>query len=80
MGASIGTFWTTKELQNIAEIQSLQELGVKFITETIFFGIPVRSGRKPYDPISLIWIEPSPEVVEGNMDSLTKETKVRLSS
>lgn len=63
---SIGSFFTSQEIADIEKIKKLQEIGLRFVSQNLYYGIPVRSGKKsPHDPIGLIWIEPQPEVLEN---------------
>lgn len=63
---SIGSFFTPQEIADIEKVKKLQEIGLRFVSHNLYYGIPVRSGKKsPHDPIGLIWIEPQPEVLEN---------------
>ncbi len=67
MGGSIGSsLFTAQELSSFEKVKALQAIALRFVSQNLFYGIPVRSGKKaPHDPIGMIWIEPLPEVLEN---------------
>lgn len=64
--SSVSSLFTPQEVADIEKIKVLQDSAVRFVSLQLFYGVPVRSGRKaPHDPIGMIWIEPQPEVLEN---------------
>lgn len=60
------SLFSPQEKAEIEKIKGLQETALRFVSHHLFYGVPVRSGRKnPHDPIGMIWVEPQPEVLEN---------------
>ena len=69
--------WSAKEVDENRRAELLQNESLKFILNHFYHDstVPVRFTKKSADPKSPLWIEPSPDVFNGD----NSESSVRIS-
>ncbi len=67
--------YTTEELAERERVVKLQATAFDFVTKVIYYGVPIRSGKKSAEASSAIWIEPQPDLLDemlANKDSTNR--------
>lgn len=59
------TTWTVDEEEENKKCLIYQNKASEFICKYLFYGVPVRGGKKSKDPLSSLWLEPTPNVFES---------------
>lgn len=73
--------YTAEEIVESERIANLQHIAFDYATNVIYYGVPVRSGKKSRDVRSAVWIEPKPELVDEMLsqgDSTLKVGQISL--
>ncbi len=68
---------TPAEIAENERISKLQDIAFDFITKVIYYGVPIRSGRKNKSVNAAIWIEPQPELVDEMLSKGDATLKVK---
>lgn len=54
-------------IEDIDRIAKLQEWALKFVSDTIFYGIPVRANKRLKGDLCIYWVEPLPNLIEDTL-------------
>lgn len=72
---------TPEEIQERSRIIRLQDQALDYVTHVLYYGVAIRTGRKPSTKIDQIWIEPQPDLLEEalkNGDATNLVRKLRF--
>ena len=69
---------TPEEILERSRIIKLQDQALDYVTNVLFYGVSIRSGRKPSTKIDQIWVEPQPDLVEEALKSGDTTNMVRV--
>jgi hypothetical protein len=64
VGDSSLSLWSADEIKQNEEALRLQNKTREFLCKYVFYGVAVRGGKKSSDPMSPLWLEPSPRALE----------------
>lgn len=71
---TVTSSWTKEEQEENDRGIALQHIASDFITEHIYYKIPIKCGKKSIDPASPIYIQIDPEVIEDGMDETLQKS------
>ena len=55
---------TPEEIQERSRIIRLQDQAFDYVKNVLYYGVSIRTGRKPSSKIDQIWLEPQPDLLE----------------
>lgn len=70
---------TPEEIQERSRIVRLQDQACEYVKNVLYYGVSIRTGRKPHSKIEQIWIEPQPELLEEALKNQDTANLVSLS-
>ena len=70
-GSPTKSLWNDKELDDIEKVEKIQKKSFEFVIKHFYENVPLRFGRKSLDPISPMWIEPSPSIINDEENQVS---------
>lgn len=58
-------YWTAEEVKENEDCMKLQKEAAEYIIEQLYFGVPVKYGKKSANPTSAIWFEIDPDIINN---------------
>jgi len=72
--------WTKEEQAENEKAEEYQRYASEYITEHMFYRIPIKCGKKSADPKSPIFIEVDPDVLEDQENKMDEKTRKSIPS
>ena len=79
-GAASFSYWTAEEQAENERAEQRMLSAKDFILDFVYYGIPVRSGKKSWDPSSPLCFEVDPKVIEEAMLGTGEVQKTMLAT